>query len=426
MIQAGRPTIVVADSDRTVLELLQIRLNVAGYQACTARGAEAAVDMVRGTGAAALIIDASGGGLDALEALAGGSGRLPCPTLLMGRKLSSSDVRRALALGAMDCMVKPFSGADALERVSALFRHLNEAQAAYLIEARCLEQKDLAAAYPHEAAEHRKILFARGSGMCATWSNLRQFLTDMGPAPDPDYLATRLVAGDLTYAPGKTAWMHRDRQPQLIDRSAFITPRARANGANPEGDSGDSGGSGRWTSVRGQPVEYDTLAGHLGVPVDTMAAALRNKSNADDLVQHASVAEALSQGDSPWLAPERRDAFMMGYRMWHMQVQPKFAAAATPAFLYLFSALPGMIKARDGLIQEELWQPATDLGRRKREIHPLWRKFNESMVRVEAARLEFAIYRQYSLTTELDDLWGRVKLAEERFRRSALAVAQAA
>ena len=38
MTQEGRgQKIVVADSDRTVLELIQIRLDIAGYHACVAR-----------------------------------------------------------------------------------------------------------------------------------------------------------------------------------------------------------------------------------------------------------------------------------------------------------------------------------------------------------------------------------------------------
>jgi len=147
--------------------------------------------------------------------------------------------------------------------------------------------------------------------------------------------------------------------------------------------------------------------------------ALRNRATADELVQHAEIAETLAQGDPDWLAADRRDAFMMGYRMWHMQVQPRFAAAASPAFLYLFSALPGMLKARDSLVELGLWNPATQKAKAERDIHPLWRRFTDSAVRVESARQEFAIYKQYSLWTEIDELWARVKLAEDRFRKAA-------
>ena len=409
--QVPRPSIICADSDRTVLELLQIRLDVAGYQACVARTGSAALDIFNQRRPAALIIDAAlpeRSGLEVLEHLGRGGRRLPCPVLFMGRKLSSDQIRRALELGAHDCMVKPFSGAEALERLGQMLRAPLDAAPAHAIEARCLDQKDLVTLYPHEAGEHRKIVFARGTGMCASWNSFRQFLVDLGPAPDADHLATRLAAGDLTYAAGKVAWIHRDRQPHLIDRSVQIRPSGRPQRA---------AGASRWTTLRGEPIEYGDLADQLGVPVDTMAMALKSRPTADELVQHASIAETLSQGDPAWLAADRKDAFMMGYRMWHMQVHPRFAAAATPAFLYLFSALPGMIKCRDGLVELELWNPATQKGKGERDAHPLWRRFTDSAVRVESARQEFAIYKQYSLWTEIDELWARVSQAEERFRR---------
>jgi len=104
--------------------------------------------------------------------------------------------------------------------------------------------------------------------------------------------------------------------------------------------------------VRGKPVEYSDLAKHLGVPFEVMTVALRNNASAEEMVQQASIAETLVRSDpAHWLAPERREAFFKAYRMWHMQIQPRFAAAATPAFLYLYSALPTMVKARDSLIE---------------------------------------------------------------------------
>lgn len=271
-------------------------------------------------------------------------------------------------------------------------------------DARQLNQQMLQAKYGHEISEHRRILFARGSGMCPTWRGFRQFLVDMGPAPSSEHLVTRLVASDLSYSPGKVAWIHRDCQPPLVDRWAKI-------------ESGAPNSSGQWVHVRGKTVQYTTLANHLGVPFEAMALALRNNSSPEDLVQQASIGETLTYCPSPWLLPERRDAFLQGFRMWHMQVQPRFAAAATPAFLFLYSALPTMLKARDELAALGLWEPPTERGKAQRSIHPAWKRFCEIMTRVEAARGEFAIYRQYSLLTQVDDLWVRIKAAEERFRR---------
>ena len=269
-------------------------------------------------------------------------------------------------------------------------------------DARRMDQRALMTKYKHEAAEHRRILFGRGSGMCATWRNFRQFLADMGPAPDTDHIVTRVTAGDLTYAPGRCAWIHKDRQPILVLAPAE-TPTSTF---------------GHWTSIQGEPVELGTLSRRLGVPFEAMTIALRSGQTPEELMQKAELAQSMMPTDAPWLPPEpeRQQAFFAAYRMWHMQVHPRYAAAATPAFLYLYSALPGMKKSRDGLLELGLWDPPTEQGKRERSAHVLWRRFYEAMMRVEAARVEFAIYRQYSLTEHLDDLWGRVQTAEERFR----------
>jgi len=279
-----------------------------------------------------------------------------------------------------------------------------EAADRYVTEARTMPQRDLLIKYRYEAVEHRRILLERGSGMSPSWQNFRQFLADMGPSPGPQYIATRLAAGDLTYGPGKVTWMHRDRQPVPFDPLANMTSRPLTS-------------VGQWANIRGKNVEYSDLAKHLGVPFEVMSVAMRNNASAEEMVQQASIAETLVRSDeATWLAPERRDAFFKAYRMWHMQVLPRYAAAATPAFLYLYSALPTMVKARDVLLELGIWNPPTDKGKRERAEHPMWRRFGDVMVRVEAARVEFEIYKQYSLYTQIDELWRRVQQTEVRFR----------
>ena len=158
------------------------------------------------------------------------------------------------------------------------------------------QQQELSTNYRHEASEHRRILFERGSGLSPVWKDFRKFLADLGPAPNADYLATRLAATDLTYGPGKVAWIHRDRQPQLTDLMAQAKPV-----------SADC--QSQWLTVQGQSIEYSALAQLLGVPFEAMAVALRSGVKPDVLVQQASIAEALIRVESPWLSAERRDAF---------------------------------------------------------------------------------------------------------------------
>ena len=124
MIYAQGQKIVVGDGDRTVLELLQIRLDTAGYHVCVARNGPSVMDTLRQVRPAVMILDAGLAELNAYEILEGmrKRGEKPCPVLLTGRRLCPEDVKRGVGLGVRDCMLKPFSGADVVERVARLLR----------------------------------------------------------------------------------------------------------------------------------------------------------------------------------------------------------------------------------------------------------------------------------------------------------------
>jgi DNA-binding response OmpR family regulator len=116
--------IVVADTDRTVLELLQIRLEQGGYRVSVSRDSDELLDIVRAGPPAALIIDFNLNGLGAkgvLEHLRRRS-QLTFPVLLMGDSMTPEGLQEVMRLGARSCMIKPFSGEDLLERVNWLLR----------------------------------------------------------------------------------------------------------------------------------------------------------------------------------------------------------------------------------------------------------------------------------------------------------------
>ena len=117
--------VMIAENDRTVLELLQIRLDVAGYPTNMARTGQMALETLRNSRPAALLINLNlpnMSGFEVLEALNPRREKLPFPTLVMARNPAADDIRRAISLGARDCMAMPFSGADALDRVMRLLR----------------------------------------------------------------------------------------------------------------------------------------------------------------------------------------------------------------------------------------------------------------------------------------------------------------
>jgi len=122
----GRGTkIMVVDNDRTTLEMVQIRLEVAGYHALTARTAESALEMLTTSRPNAMILERNlplMDGISLLEAYAAMDLSCPLPVLLVGRSLAADDVRRGMQLGVRDCLAKPFSGAAVLERLGRMLK----------------------------------------------------------------------------------------------------------------------------------------------------------------------------------------------------------------------------------------------------------------------------------------------------------------
>jgi DNA-binding response OmpR family regulator len=45
-----------------------------------------------------------------------------CPTLLMGKRLGIDEIKRAATFGVRSCLVKPFSGADLLDRMEKILK----------------------------------------------------------------------------------------------------------------------------------------------------------------------------------------------------------------------------------------------------------------------------------------------------------------
>jgi hypothetical protein len=129
-------------------------------------------------------------------------------------------------------------------------------------------------------------------------------------------------------------------------------------------------------------------------------------------------ASSLIDDTAPWLPDEadRKTAFLQVFRYWHAQVRPEFAHKARPSFLFLVTALPVMVKARDTLAALDLWEPHGDHSRETRDQHPSWKKYCEFLPRAQQALQELDDYRHLSLLTALDDLNGRITKAEKRFR----------
>lgn len=117
--------VLIAENERAVAEMLQIRLDVAGYHTMSSRSGLQTMEMLSVMRPDVLILDLNLPDLDGwgiLQALSNRYGKPPFPVLVMGRRLSAEDVRRAVSIGARDALAKPFSGAEIVDRVVRLLR----------------------------------------------------------------------------------------------------------------------------------------------------------------------------------------------------------------------------------------------------------------------------------------------------------------
>ena len=124
---------MVVDNDRTALEMIQIRLDVAGFHPMVARSSFSALDVLKHSRPDVLILERSMPEMDGLQLLRELSTITPAgrmfPVLLVGRSLAAEDVRAAIQMGVRDVLAKPFSGAAMLERVARLLKKTTPLQA---------------------------------------------------------------------------------------------------------------------------------------------------------------------------------------------------------------------------------------------------------------------------------------------------------
>jgi hypothetical protein len=289
-----------------------------------------------------------------------------------------------------------------------------------------LSTQDIHRKYSAEASVHRNILIGRGTGVAPQWRDFKTFLGEVGQRPSTDHTLVLLNRYERTYGPGRARWMtaeeqaaheeefdrqraEQQREEQLLLHKAAATKRASTPGAP---------SFGQWTPMAGKQVAYTDVAKKLAIPVVALSKTMPPGSSADELVKRASTANDLINENASWLPPDpvRKAGFFEAYRIWHLQVQPQFAKAATPTFLFLYIALPVMKQCRDELVDLDLWNPLGQRALNARDTHPSWKKYTEFMPRAQVAMMEIPIYATYSLLSDLDALCERIITAEKRFR----------
>lgn len=125
MPSGPKSRIFIAEDDAGILELLRVRLELAGYFTFYARSGRAAIDAIAHVGPDAVILDIGLPGLDGFEVLRSlrASPRFAqTPVLMLTARHAQCDVRKAIAGGAQDYLTKPFDDQKLLLRVARLLR----------------------------------------------------------------------------------------------------------------------------------------------------------------------------------------------------------------------------------------------------------------------------------------------------------------
>jgi DNA-binding response OmpR family regulator len=120
-----RRRVLVVDDDPAILELITLRLDLAGYETRTARDGGDALRAINETKPAAMILDINMphmDGFEVLERLRSRGALAKLPTMVLTARNNVDDVRRAIGLGARDYMSKPFDDRMLLSRVARLLR----------------------------------------------------------------------------------------------------------------------------------------------------------------------------------------------------------------------------------------------------------------------------------------------------------------
>ncbi|MEU4237207.1 response regulator [Actinoplanes sp. NPDC026619] len=114
------PTILVADDDEGVRDLVAYKLSAAGYNAITAGDGTSALTMVHREQPDMVILDVAMPGLDGLSVcyeLHSSAATAQIPVLMLSGRDRQVDIDLGLTVGADDYLVKPFSPAELIRRV---------------------------------------------------------------------------------------------------------------------------------------------------------------------------------------------------------------------------------------------------------------------------------------------------------------------
>jgi hypothetical protein len=265
------------------------------------------------------------------------------------------------------------------------------------------DRRALMRQFHHEARELHRLLSHEQHAVPPAWRDFRSFLADVGPSPGPRFQLQKLRGPVGSYRPGEVAWaLVRGGGSERAGPTAAPDPASTYS---------------QWTMISGLPVQHADVPARLGVSFGALSAATAAGESVEVVAQKARAAGA-EVADLAWLSPvqQHQETFRKGFVAWRLKVLPRFATAATPQFLYLHTVVTAMVRCKAVLAEAGLWKPLTDTALAGRDASPAWKSFNELLPKATVTLAGFEIYRQYSLTEDIDELGQRIETAERRFR----------
>ena len=123
-------TLLVADDERTILDLLCASLRHAGFEVIAADDGREALQLARTQRPDALILDVMMPGCDGFEVVSQLRGEgIEAPVLFLTARDDTRDKVRGLTVGGDDYVTKPFSLDEVLARIRAILRRSRRAPA---------------------------------------------------------------------------------------------------------------------------------------------------------------------------------------------------------------------------------------------------------------------------------------------------------
>jgi DNA-binding response OmpR family regulator len=128
-------TIVVADDESNIAELVDLYLTRAGYRVVTAASGQAALDAIEAARPRLIVLDVGLPDIDGLEVCRRLRRTSSIPVIFLTARDGEVDRILGLELGADDYITKPFSPAELVARVKAVLRRVDGAAAAEIVQA---------------------------------------------------------------------------------------------------------------------------------------------------------------------------------------------------------------------------------------------------------------------------------------------------